>query len=207
VYVVTLPPLPPPPAKALETTISQSVRGKQDKEFEDELSRQYWDAYALARTSHSVTADEQPGNSSRAAYVQVDPIDYTAIAKIDADFREPPPVILANGVVLKAAPKLRRYPAGTRQPPALAAGVSVPSSASASVAPYTWDGISWASHRKDATIVMCVSSIPPIIFRFNSVSYFLQVHSTLTPSRLCPPSRDRRRPARSLDGDRVAVGY
>ena len=125
----------------------------------DDISRRYWEAYNFARAVHDVSADVQPKASARAAYVQVDAIDYQLVAKIDADFREPAPVVLSNGVVLKAAPKLRRYPAGTRLPPALASAeaASLPSSSSL-VVPYTWDGLSWARHKKDASIVMCASA-------------------------------------------------
>lgn len=170
VYVVTLPPLPPDPPASVETKVSQSQRSQGDRSMEDELSRQYWDAYNLARTVHGVTADSQPRASARAAYVQVDTIDYAHVARIDPDFREPPPVILGNGVVLKAAPKLRRYPAGTRMSAALASGGVLPSTASPSLTvPYTWDGISWARHKRDATIVMY--SLPacnciPVCFNF-----------------------------------------
>ncbi len=55
--------------------------------MEDDLSRQYWDAYNLARTVHDVVADVQPRGSARAAFVQVTAIDYERVAKVDADFR------------------------------------------------------------------------------------------------------------------------
>ena len=151
VYLVTLPPVPPDPPTTIETKVSQTRRSRHELEMEEELSRRYWDAFNLARTVHGVAGDVQPRASTRAAYVQVDAIDYNEVAKIDPDFREPAPVILANGVVLKAAPKLRRYPAGTRLPPPMASGGAM---ASSSVVPYTWDGLSWASHKKDASIVM-----------------------------------------------------
>jgi hypothetical protein len=157
VYVVTLPPLPPERPSSVETKVLQSRRSKHDQEMEEGLTRQYWDAYNLARTVHGVTADVQPKSSGRAAYVQIDAIDYDHVSRIDADFREPPPVTLANGVVLKAGPKLRRYPAGTCRPPALAPAGEVSTS---SVVPYTWDGMSWACHKRDASIIMWDPSPP-----------------------------------------------
>jgi GAF domain-containing protein len=128
--------------------------------MEDELSRHYWDAYRLSRAVYDVNSDTQPSASSRAAFVHLHSIDYALAAKVDPDFQEPPPVVLSNGVVLKSAAKLRRYAAGTRLPPAHAG--TVPQSSLPSVVPYTWDGVSWASHRKDASIVMYTLSSPPV---------------------------------------------
>ncbi len=162
VYVVTLPPLPPKPPTSVEKKVLSHVT-QQEREMMDDIARRYWEAYNFARAVHDVSADVQPKASARAAYVQVDVIDYQLVAKIDADFREQAPVVLSNGVVLKAAPKLRRYPAGTLLPPALASAqaAALPSSSSL-VVPYTWDGLSWARHKKDASIVMCASSAFPL---------------------------------------------
>jgi hypothetical protein len=160
VYAVTLPPLPPDPPTSVEKKVLSHVTD-QEREMMNDLSRRYWEAYNFARAVHDVSADVQPKASARAAYVQVDTIDYELVAKIDADFREPAPVVLSNGVVLKGAPKLRRYPAGTRLPTALTSAASAPpQSLSSLVVPYTWDGLSWARHKKDASIVMYTSSFP-----------------------------------------------
>ena len=179
VYVVTLPPLPPDPPTSIESKVGQSQRSQSEQGMENDLSRQYWESYNLARTVHGVAADAQPKASARAAYVQIDAIDYAHVAQIDPDFKEPPPVVLGNGVVLKAAPKLRRYPAGTRLSAALAHSGMTPSSASPSlVTPYTWDGVSWACHNRDATIVM-YNPAAALDSRI-SVSLMLVIRYTLT---------------------------